>query len=493
MISAAMLLFFGAASFVERSIPGVRVDGVDALTGRPQTNFRLADLDGNGEMDLLLPDRVLLQQDGRYHDTGSHAYPKVDGRIAIDFDGGTLYLRSSGGLQTFRLGNDGWEVLSTQEIQWPRDSQGQLDRSEDSDAARYIPFGRFLFDLDGSAPPEIVVVGSEGVHVYRRIDAAYGLWGVLDVIPAKVLGSVPGVKIWPATERRLYLPEQHMFARIFLERDRLTVIRRREVEDENIRFRTERYALEKGAALDVRLLSTEETAAMPDFFRPRRLNDDDTLDYAGGDWDYTDATPFQVPVFRTQVTVDNGQTFHRIRTQSFRPRCSFVDFDGDGDIDMVTESTGLFDGGIRETVTRFFSHRSINHEVQVYLQDALGHFSRTPDIRHRFTVELDDVPYRSEDLLRRYQAGELVDVTGDFNADGYRDIAVHATPNRLNIYLNRRNRFVRKPDASVAMKSHWRFGIADVDGDGRSDIVVRWRDSANPNDPEQNRVYLAQD
>lgn len=493
MISAATLLFFGAVSFVETPVPGVRVDGVDPLSGRPHTNFRLADIDDNGEMDLLLPDGVLLQQDGKYHDSGSYAYPNVDGRIAIDFDGDTLYIRSSGGLETFRLGNEGWESLSTQEIQWPRDSQRQLDRSENSDAAGYLPFGGFLFDLDGMAPPEIVVVASEGVHVYRRIDGAFRLWGVLDVIPAKVLGAVPGVKIWPAIQRRLYFPEQHMFARIFLERDRVTVIRRRELEDENIRFRTERYALEKDETLNVTLLSTQETNAMPNFFRPRRLNDDDTIDYAGGDWRYTDATPFQVPVFHTQATVDNGQTFHRIRTQSFRPRCSFVDFDGDGDIDMVTESTGLFDGGIRETVTRFFSHRSINHEVQVYLQDALGHFSRTPDIRHRFTVELDDVPYRSENLLQRYQAGELIDVTGDFDADGYRDIAVHATPNRLNIYLNRRNRFVRKPDASVAMKSHWRFGIADVDGDGRSDIVVRWRDSDNPNDPEQNRVYIAQD
>jgi hypothetical protein len=223
-----------------------------------------------------------------------------------------------------------------------------------------------------------------------------------------------------------------------------------------------------------------ETKPLPAHLHPCRLNDDDQIDYAGGLWKLSDSSAVPKAFYETWATLDGGATFHVRHAPSFqnaRPRCMFVDFDGDGDLDMVTESAGLLEGGLREGLSRFLTRKALDHSVAVYPQ-AQGQFWKKPAFRATFRIRLEAPPIRNGPLFGRYQAGELFDLTGDFNGDGYRDALVQEGPGRLGVYLARGLDFPGRPDARPRIPASARFNVADVNGDGRSDIVLSWPSAA---------------
>ena len=224
------------------------------------------------------------------------------------------------------------------------------------------------------------------------------------------------------------------------------------------------------------------------------MNEDGIVDFAGTTRDYAETSPFiHAPIVETSVTTDGGKTIQRVRTYSFRPRCSFVDFDGDGDLDMITESTGLFEGGVRECVSRLLTQRTVGHEIRVHLQNALGKFPETPDVQTRFTIHLDSVPIRFGNMFDRYWAGQLVDLTGDFDGDGYRDLVVRGRPRRLAVYLSAGYRIPKKPSVTLRVPEQAGFDVFDIDGDGRSDIVVQWSEESADGWESHNRVHFARE
>jgi hypothetical protein len=227
--------------------------------------------------------------------------------------------------------------------------------------------------------------------------------------------------------------------------------------------------------------------------RPCRLNPDETIDFAGGQWQFASGNLLHAPVYEMCVSTDFGQSIQSVRSISYRPSCSFVDFNGDGRLDLVAESSGLFEGGVRETVSRLMTARALKHHIEIHLQDDNGTFPAAPTIRGSFHLTIDQVPARSDERFRRYQASELIDITGDFDGDGIRDAVIHASPREIQVYRGTAAGFSSRPFLTAAIEPHWRFAVDDIDGDGRSDIVFRWVDPASSGGLEHCRVLLARE
>ena len=93
------------------------------------------------------------------------------------------------------------------------------------------------------------------------------------------------------------------------------------------------------------------------------------------------------------------------------------------------------------------------------------------------SLKLDAPPVSPGPMLARYQAGELVNVTGDFNGDGFRDLACRQSATEIEIRLaNGWRQFDPAPAASFAIPAQAHVAIADINGDTVSDVLVRWEE-----------------
>jgi hypothetical protein len=215
------------------------------------------------------------------------------------------------------------------------------------------------------------------------------------------------------------------------------------------------------------------TPPLAGFMQPCRLNPDETIDYAGGDWEFSSTRVLPVPVHTTAASTNGGETMHTLRSQSYSPQTLFVDFDGDDRLDLVAESSGLFRGGLRESLNRYTSDRVIDHEIAIYLQSINGEFADEPAVKAAFNVELERVPFQQAEMLRRYQSSELFNLTGDFNGDDRNDFVVRDTVGRVVVYLSTQDGRTTVPDAEIKVDAPvWRFGVADVNLDGLADVLV---------------------
>lgn len=501
MTAAVAYFVFGALTFWEQETPGLRVGVVRPLSGEVTVNYRQSDMDGDGAVDLVFGSEVAFQRRGGFPADARTPLPSIPAIVAIDVWKGALYLRSSRRLAIFRWNGARWTPELDQEFDWPEPGEAAgIEITEDSAAPR---LQRFLHDFDGDGVPEVVALGESGLDIHRRQER-YDLFSRLSVLPP--LSLIPGLPepIWPPSARRITFPARHMSCRVFLEGSTLSALVREDIPEGRACYRQTTHFLDLDFETTRLPYRSEEkiSPVLPDCVSPCRLNGDGQVDYAGGRWQISTASAFPMLMYETWVSLDGGDTFTVRRTpsfQGFRPQCSFVDFDGDGDLDLVTEGTGIFDGGLREAISRFITRRSVDHTVQAYLQ-VQGQFSKTPALRVRLRIGLERPPVMNDSTFLRYLSGELVNITGDFNQDGYKDLAVQERPGELSVYLAAGFRYPERPDAVLRLPSRSRFAVADVNGDGRTDIVVRWTeaspaqgDFASDGTPETERclVYFA--
>jgi hypothetical protein len=74
-------------------------------------------------------------------------------------------------------------------------------------------------------------------------------------------------------------------------------------------------------------------------------------------------------------------------------------------------------------------------------------------------------------MYSRYEAGALVNVSGDFDGDGRHDMAVRDRADRVALWLARGWTFPNRPDVLVRIDPAADYAVADVNGDGCSDLV----------------------
>ena len=490
MVAVLPALLLGALFFSEQEIPGLVVD-VDRWTGRPTENFRQADLDGDSLADLVLPRSVFFQDKGVFSEEKSVPVPET---ALADVWANRLYLRRPDGLRAVDWDGNAWRDILIQDLEWP-DALGQTAPRPKASSKPVLRFTRFLHDLDADGTPEIVVPGEGGIHIYAIRDGRYEQTSCPQVYPPLQL-TPPAQALWPPDARAIVAPAREESCECVIEGANLWVITSAPAfPDLRVRYHLTHYVLDPENGFAPQPDSTREylSEPLPQHMQPLRLRPGDMMDFGGGDWDYSKASALPMPIHVTSASTDGGKTVQTVRSVCMNPSSLFVDYDGDGDLDMVTESSSLFEGGMRETVSRFLTSSVVNHELQIRLQTPEGRFSKQPDITGRFTVRLDAPPIRSKDLFWDYRLGNLFNVSGDFDGDGKRDVVAHDRPKRLAVFLSKGNGFAASPAATVAVGPRTRFGVTDIDGDGRSDIAMHWSAESADGGGLRSRVFLTRE
>jgi len=187
----------------------------------------------------------------------------------------------------------------------------------------------------------------------------------------------------------------------------------------------------------------------PAYIQPCRLNEDDSIDFAGGALDYTSSLALLTPIYTTVVQSSPNRTPQTFRTKSFTPHTLFTDMNQDGYLDLILERTDITDGGLRETLNRFMTQRRFSHRLSIHYQHPDGSFSAKADIQKTVDIKLDHTPIRLSEMFERYQAGKLINATGDFNHDGLNDLLVQVSPDTLAVFLCQGSTFSAKPDYTI--------------------------------------------
>jgi hypothetical protein len=461
-----------AATFIACQIPSIEVGPVNPLSGAVTPNYRQTDINGDGRTDLVLPTHVVLGTDTAFDTDHPIALPWIDEQPQADLWKDRIYLLTPERWRVVRRYGDAW----VDEVEHPRTD---FDAGAEAGATRLaqppgVRWTRFLYDFDVDGQPEVALVRPDGLHVLRVAREGLSTLAVLNVLPPMTLARVPDQVLWPTEMRRLAYPSQQLDCRILIDNASLMVITREPLSNGHVRYRSVPYRIDisLGAAF-VEERGIHVTPPLPDYMQPCRLNKDESVDFAGGDWEFSSTRVLPVPLHTAAATTDGGQTIHTMRSQSYSPQCVFVDFDGDERLDLVAESSGLFRGGLRESLNRYTSERTISHEIAVYPQSIGGGFSVSPTIKASFAIELLRAPFQQGEMLRRYQASELFNVTGDFNGDGRNDFAVRDTINHVALYLSTNEGRSDSVYAGLTVDAaSWRFRVADVNLDGRSDLLV---------------------
>lgn len=479
--------------WVEQDLSGVRVGGLNRFTGEPVCNFRHTDLDADGAPDLIFHDSVVFARNGGVQEADRVRLPDTHEPRLVDVGTGEIFLLTSEQLVTAIWAEDQWAV---QEHHLDTRCLDAVQRFVGSVAGSQL--ARFLHDCDGDGRPEVIIPDEDGLHILRQradtILSSYAEAVFLHARPRVRATHIGPQLLWPPAAREISLPLIESSYQSCADGDHITIIER---EDLNIsaRYHVCEYRLRPVTEWE---MSAEEigravSPPLPDYMQPCRLNDDAILDYAGERVEWAEDSPFPTPVHEAVVSTDDGRAFTRVRSLSLAPHCLFVDYDGDGARDLVTERLGLFDGGLRETVLQFMTQRMIQHVVRVHLQREDGSFPRKPDIEARFTIDIEQPPLAGGEMFQQYKKAELVNITGDFTGNGIRDAMVKLGPGLLALYRGAVDGFASQPDMTLPLPPSFAFAAADIDGDGRCDLLVRWPAELGADGVEKSRVYLTRD
>ena len=497
MVGVFLLPVAGGLAFYPQEVPGLCLDATSGVIEQCKANVRQTDINGDGAVDLVFGREVAFQREGLFPREARVNLLPSNKAEWLDVWKTDVYLRSARGLRVLRWSGSEWTVVLEQSVAWPVVQENVPGTGPATPQKPPVAqHSRFLHDLDEDGAPEVVLASEDGLHVYRTKDGGCVEAGTLPLLPPLRSQAAARPVLWPPERRLLDFPAQQMSCRLLIEPHRVSVLTRETARDGRVRYHSVSFKVTCNDAgfFETDALPVAEQASewLPAHLAPYRLNQDDTMDLAGAILESSRARALSVSLFGVAVSIDAGKSITVRRGEGIRPGAGCIDFDSDGNLDLVTESSGILEGGMRESVLQWFSHSGVDHTIRVYRQ-AGGAFSAKPVLEHRISLHMESPPFFEDGLFQRYERGALTSLSGDYNGDGYRDLLVQDRPGRLAVYLAAGYAFPDIPDAVLPAEAQCRFHAFDVNGDGRSDVVMQWTPTGTAEPFERCRVYFSRE
>ena len=149
-----------------------------------------------------------------------------------------------------------------------------------------------------------------------------------------------------------------------------------------------------------------------------------------------------------------------------------ADVDGDGFADLVL---GYFHMDSREGSAKEITARQLDYSLRFFFSRPGAGFPREADCQRDVVIHMDGAEGPLSWTLPQNFA-RCVQLTGDFNGDGRKDLLVREHGDDISVYFfhSRREGFSPEPDLRFTCPEpmeEWR--VADLNNDGVSDLIVK--------------------
>ena len=148
-----------------------------------------------------------------------------------------------------------------------------------------------------------------------------------------------------------------------------------------------------------------------------------------------------------------------------------LDIDGDGFVDLVLGHIPLVN---REGLRKMFTTEQVDLILKFHFYRAGSGFPKEPDCQHVATIHFDPEFFLTLEQHPYYE--QFVNLTGDFNGDGKKDLVVRDRARELGVwfFVSKTKGFNAEADLRVTFPDpveDWE--VKDINGDGLSDLVVK--------------------
>src|SRR4029077_9640769 len=161
-----------------------------------------------------------------------------------------------------------------------------------------------------------------------------------------------------------------------------------------------------------------------------------------------------------------------LRKNDWTPALPVLDIDGDGFPDLVL-GYSLFD--TREGARKMVTAKQLDFRLKFHFNRGAAGFDKEPDCQRDVVIHLD-----RHSLLLTWDRGDaferFVNLSGDFNGDGKRDLLVRDHSDQISVYffVSREQGFSREAGLRFSCPEPIEgLETRDLNNDGVSDLIVK--------------------